>query len=344
MTITKIEISHQNIPLKTPFITALRRVEDVQSILVILHSSDGFKGIGAAPPTKAITGEDLESIVSTIKDHIAPALSHRKWHSLHEALNALHKCCKGNSSSKAAIDMALYDLYAKSKGQPLYEYLGAQKGGIETYVTISLNTPEQMLEDAKDAYMNGYALLKIKVGANDGDDLQRISIICENIPEATVLIDANQAWSLEEAIEIIHALHYPNISMIEQPVKKDEYEAMQTITEYSPIPILADESVFSLQDTRYVIENKMADLINIKLMKCGGISKAIEIIKLCEKNNIECMMGSMLEAPVSIAAAMQLSLTYPDTVKHFDLDSPLLYKELPEDSPLTYEANRLQLH
>ncbi|MEA3372409.1 MAG: enolase C-terminal domain-like protein, partial [Campylobacterota bacterium] len=154
-------------------------------------------------------------------------------------------------------------------------------------------------------------------------------------------IDANQAWSEAETLEIIEAISDLNITLIEQPVSAEELESMQHITAESTIPILADESVFTLEDAKKVIETKAADMINIKLMKCGGIYKAVEIIRLCEANGIRCMMGSMLEGPTSIAAAAHLSMVYPETISYLDLDSPLLYRSLPEESPITFHRNHL---
>ncbi len=343
MTITDITITHESIPLRTPFITALRRVDAVTFVRVRLHTSDGLTGTGEAPPTKAITGEDIESITSAIKELIVPRLLHHHFTSMDEAQKVLHTSCEGNNSAKAAIDIALYDLFSQKVARPLYDYLGGNVQELRTDVTISLKHPQKMAEDAKRAVSDGFDILKVKVGGQDGLDTDRIRAVREAVPNAALLIDANQAWSEEETLTIIDAISDLNITLIEQPVSAKALESMQQITARSKIPILADESVFDLEDAKKVIESKAAHMINIKLMKCGGIYKALEIIKLCESHDIRCMLGSMLEGPSSIAAALHLAMAYPKTVRYLDLDSPLLYRALPTESPISFQKNQLIL-
>ncbi len=343
MRIVDIKIIHESIPLKTPFITALRRVDAVEFVRVKLITDNQLIGIGEAPPTKAITGEDLESISTTIDRIIAPKLLHHNFQSMAEIQELLHASCDGNHSAKAAIDMALYDLFSQESNQPLYSYLGGKEQSLTTDVTISLNRPDKMAKDAQTAIKNGFYILKVKVGAKDGLDIDRIKAVRQTVPDAKLLIDANQAWSEAESLSIIHEISDLNISLIEQPLPAEQLKGMQHITAESKIPILADESVFDLADAKEVIKTQAAHMINIKLMKCGGIYRAIKIIKLCEKNNIKCMLGSMLEGPTSITAAAHLAMAYPETIIYLDLDSPLLYKDLPSDSPITFQGNQLTL-
>ena len=342
MKITAITLKIEKIPLKTPFITALRRVEHVENLRICIHTDTPYIGLGAAPATKAITGEDLKSIQSTIKNIITPKLIGLPF-KLDTLLSLLHSACEGNSSAKAAVDMALYDLAAMQQQQNLLEYLGGKPTPLETAVTISLNPVDKMVEEAGIAYGRGYHILKIKVGGDDGEDLARIQAIRKKLPQAKLLIDANQAWSVSETLKIIKALKPLNIELIEQPLKGDDLEGLKQITVQSPIPILADEAVFTLDDAKRVISQKAAHLINIKLMKCGGISKAIEIIEYCQSQNIKCMMGSMLEGPTSIALTTQLVMAYREAFSYIDLDSPLLYKKIPTGGGLKFFNNTISL-
>jgi len=174
MTITNITLRQEDIALRTPFITALRRVESVENLVVTLHTDNPLIGQGAAPATKAITGEDLESIARTIKKVIAPALLGQPFE-LDALLQKLHGSCKGNNSAKAAVDIALYDLASKSKDQDLVTFLGGEAGELKTAVTISLNDPETMSNKTKKAYDRGFDILKIKVGGGDGQDIKNCS-------------------------------------------------------------------------------------------------------------------------------------------------------------------------
>jgi len=342
MTITDITLVKEKIPLKTPFITALRRVENVENIRVTIHTDRPFIGHGAAPATKAITGEDLDTISRTIKKVITPRLIGKTF-DLPLLLETLHLCCPGNSSAKAAIDMALYDLASMVEEKSLVAFLGAAPRPLQTALTISLKSPEEMAKDAASAFGRGLTVLKVKVGGGDGLDITRLKAIREAAPEARVLVDANQAWSVEESLTVIQAIEALEIELVEQPVVGDDIEGLKSITRQSSIPILADEAVFTLEDAKRVIAEGAADLINIKLMKCGGISKAIEIIEYCQSRDVRCMMGSMLEGPTSITLTTHLVMAYPDAFSHIDLDSPLLYKKIPTGSGIRFFNNTITL-
>ena len=342
MIITDITLIKENIPLRTPFITALRRVENVENIRVTVHTDTPFIGHGAAPATKAITGEDLTTISNTIKKIITPKLIGKKF-DLPKLLEILHTCCSGNSSAKAAVDMALYDLASIIEEKSLVAFLGATPKPLQTALTISLKSPEVMADDAASAFGRGLTILKVKVGGGDDLDITRLEAIREAVPEAKILVDANQAWSVEESLTIIQAIKSLNVELIEQPIVGDDIDGLRTITKESSIPILADEAVFTLEDAKRVIEEDAADLINIKLMKCGGISKAIEIIKYCQSKRVKCMMGSMLEGPTSITLTTQLVMAYSDAFSHIDLDSPLLYKKVPTGSGISFFNNTITL-
>jgi len=326
MKINRIEIKVENIPLKTPFVTALRRVENVEFVRVKLTCNNGAFAYGEAPATKAITGEDLESIVAAVES----ATNKLVGVSLLDALVALHVTLIG-SSAKAALDMAIVTLLAQQKQQTLLQYLGATDfSPLKTDITISLNDVDTMLQDAQKAYTNGFDILKVKLGADIKHAIAVTKAIAKKIPQAKLLIDANQAWSLEASLEYVEAIKSLHVSLIEQPVAADDLESLKKITQKSTIPILADEAVFTLEDVKRVYEEGCADMINIKLMKCGGVSRAQEILEYARENHIPCMFGSMLEGPYSIAAAYALCFAYRDVVKYIDLDSPLLYKQTPK--------------
>ena len=342
MVITGLSLKMEKIPLRTPFITALRKVESVENMVVILHTDTPLIGKGAAPATKAVTGEDLKSISYTIKDKIFPSL-YKQPFDLKKLVALTHSSCRGNSSAKAAVEIALYNLACELKNQNLVKFLGGDPKELKTAVTISLNEPEIMAEDATDAFAKGFNILKIKVGGGDGKDTKRIKSVRKAATGAKLLIDANQAWNTKESLEIIADIKALDIELIEQPVSGDDIEGLKFITKHSSIPILADEAVFTLEDAKKIIDRQAADMINIKLMKCGGISKAIEIIEYCRSHGIKCMMGSMLEGPISITAAAKLVMAYPETFSYIDLDSPLLYKKIPAGSGLKFFKNTFTL-
>ena len=329
MKIKDITCEKKYIPLKTPFATALRRVENVEFVRVnILFEDDSFAQ-GEAPATKAITGEDLEDIIHSIEFVKMKLLGLNAA----DALSELHRQNIG-SSAKAALDMALFFR--------INRLFIEDTSPIKTDVTISLNGVDVMMADAKKALEAGYDVLKVKLGSDINHAISVTLRLAQEFPNAALLIDANQAWSVEGALEYLNAVDGVRIELIEQPVKADDLEGLKHITAASCIAILADEAAFSLEDVKNIYELNAADIINIKLMKCGGVSKAIEILEYARSKKISCMLGSMLEGPISIEAAYKIAFAYRDVIKYVDLDSPLLYAETPS-SVGDFAINRNQI-
>jgi len=326
MKIKKIITSVKHIALKTPFVTALRRVENIEFVRVEVVCDDGSVGIGEAPATKAITGEDIESIVASANKIREELLGEN----VADALQRVHSAEMG-SSAKAMFDMAFVTLLGLLQLE--------NRHTIQTDITISLNEPSQMLKDAKTAFENGMDILKVKLGKDIHHAIEVTQLLAKKLPAAQLLIDANQAWSLEESLTYVNAISSSEVVLIEQPVIAKDLESLKIITNATSIPILADEATFTLEDVKKVVETQSADMINIKLMKCGGVSKAIEILEYAREHQVHCMLGSMLEGPYSINAALYLAFNYRDVIKYVDLDSPLLYKNPSNELDFQYEKN-----
>ena len=324
MKIAKIETSEIMIPLVTPFKTALRTVENVHDVIVRITADTGEEGFGEAPPTAVITGDTLGSIKCAIDDFIAPSLVGMDIDDIDGIMKQLHGCILKNTSAKAAVDMAVYDLFAKSCKKPLYKVLGGSRKEIETDLTISVNDIDEMVADSLKAVKEGFKILKIKVGKDGSRDIERISAIRQAVgPDIKLRIDANQGWDSKEAVRIIHKLEDLDIGidLVEQPVPAHDFAGMRFVTSRVETPILADESVFSVQDAVRIIEERAADLINIKLMKTGGIYEAQKICALAESYGVECMIGCMLESKIAVSAAAHLAAAR-GVITRADLDGP----------------------
>ena len=225
----------------------------------------------------------------------------------------LNSCIVKNTSAKAAADIALWDLYGQLHKIPVYKLLGGSHNKIVTDITISVNPPEEMARDAINAIKRGYDTLKVKVGIDPTLDVARLNAIRDAIgKDYRIRIDANQAWSPKQAIRLLNQMQDKglDIELVEQPVKAHDFDGLRYVTKHSDVPVLADESVFSPEDAFKILQMKAADLINIKLMKCGGIYNALKIINLAEVVGVECMIGCMLEAKVSVNAAAVSALFY----------------------------------
>ncbi len=331
MKITRVRLGKIRVPLRVPFKTALRSVSSVEDVVVELHTDTGHVGYGEAPPTGVITGDTTGAILGAIQDHIAPTILGRDVADLESILIAINHCILHNTSAKAAVDMALYDLYGQLCGLPVYKLLGGNRTQIETDITISVNSPEEMAKDTQNAIDRGYSVLKCKVGKEPEKDLERLLAIRRTAgPTRKIRIDANQGWNPKQAVRLLNQMqeHDLDIEFCEQPVPAWDLEGLKYVTDHSPVPILADESVFSDRDALSIMQMRAADYVNIKLMKCGGLYNALHIASAAESYGVECMIGCMLEAKISVNAAVHLACA-KQIITKVDLDGPVLCSEDP---------------
>lgn len=327
MNIRTIETFLVHCPLHRPFITALRTVHAVQSVIVKMTASNGMVGWGEAVPTHVITGESLGSIRYAIDRVIAPVLIGQDVTQREKLFQRLQQVIVGNTSAKAGVDMAIHDLLGQLCGLPLVQLLGGYRACVVTDMTVSIGTPTTMADEAAEHVAKGFTALKVKVGTGDfHEELARIRAIRQCVgPEVVIRLDVNQGWKLKEATRIIRQLEEDalDIELIEQPVAAQDLESLRRITERTTLSIMADESLFSPVDARKLLVARAVDVFNIKLMKSGGIHEALKINALAESYNVECMVGSMLETVVGVTAAAHFAASQPNCTR-VDLDAPLL--------------------
>lgn len=331
MKITKVRLGRISVPLRVPFKTALRTVNSVEDIIVEIHTDTGHIGYGEAPPTGAITGDTTGAILGALRDHIIKTIVGQDVEEFEPLLQKMNKCIVGNTSAKAAVDMALYDLYGQLHGIPVYKMLGGARKQIVTDITISVNDPEEMARDTINACQRGYDTLKVKVGVSPELDIARLTAVRNAAgPDKKIRIDANQAWSPKMAVRLLNQMQDKglDIEFVEQPVAGHDFEGLKYVTQRSYVPVMADESVFSTKDALELIHMGACDLLNIKLMKTGGLYNALKIASAAEVYGVECMLGCMLEAKVSVNAAVHLACA-KNIVTKIDLDGPVLCSEDP---------------
>lgn len=346
MKIKDIKVGIIEVPLRKPFKTALRRVDSIRDIVVKVITDTGHSGYGEAAPTAVITGDTLGSIKCAIEDYIRPKLIGLEISNIEEIMKRIEGSIVKNTSAKAAVDIAIYDLFGQMNNSPLYKLLGGYKTEIITDLTISVNSPEEMAQDSIEAVKRGYKTLKIKVGKDSKMDMKRIKSIRDAIGyDIELRLDANQGWNPKEAVLFLRQMEDKgfNIELVEQPVKANDLVGLKFVTDNVDIPILADESVFSAMDAAIIIQNKAADLINIKLMKTGGIHNALKICSLAEIYEVECMIGCMLESKLSVSAAVHLAAAKRIITK-VDLDGPGLCSEDPIDGGPIFKNSNIYLN
>ncbi|WP_369978876.1 dipeptide epimerase [Xanthomonas bundabergensis] len=327
MKITDIQLGMLRVPLKTPFKTALRTVETVEDVVVLVHTDSGHIGYGEAPATAPITGDTHGSIVAAIDGFIAPRLIGEDVADLNRLTGLIQGALERNSSAKAAVEIAVYDLWAQLYGAPLYRMLGGGDPAISTDITISVDTIDKMVADALSALGRGFTALKIKVGKDIDVDIARVEAIHAAVAGRAVLrLDANQGWTPKQAVYAMRTLEDAGVALelLEQPVKAWDIDGLKYVTERVNTPVMADESVFAPAQVFDLIQRRAADIVNIKLMKTGGLSNAIRIADIAALYGVPCMIGCMLESSISVAAAVHLAVAKADIITKVDLDGPSL--------------------
>jgi L-Ala-D/L-Glu epimerase len=329
MKIKSITAGEIKVPLKVPFKTAVRTVTEVHSLITVIETDSGLKGYGEAPATALITGDTIDSMRAGLAV-LAPLLVGKRMADFNGLLRTIARGLVHHSSLKAALEIALYDLRAQAFGVPLYQLLGAAPAEtrVKTDVTISVNDTETMVRDCLRAVDEGFDALKIKVGGRTWRDDVAATVAIHNAvgPNVKLRLDANQGWTPKQAVQVIQAIEREGIEIefVEQPVKADDIAGLKFVTDNTLTPILADEAVFSVMDALNILSTQSADIINIKFMKTGGISQAIEIANLTRRFNRTCMLGCMLESHISVTAAAHFALAFADVVTLIDLDGPQL--------------------
>lgn len=346
MKIHSIELGTVAVPLRKPFKTALRTVHTAYSTYVKITTEDGKIGWGEAPPTHVITGDSMGSIAYAIEEVIAPKLIGMDIRNRSELFAILHKTMVGNTSAKAAVDMAIHDLIGQLAEMPLYQFLGGHKNQLDSNFTVSVNGPAEMAADAFQYVEDGFTTLKVKVGIGSSElDIQRVKAIRKRVGNAVkIRLDANQGWQPKEAIRTITAMEDAGleIELVEQPVHAEDIDGLLYVTQNTLTPIMADESVFSPRDALRVLQCGAADLINIKLMKSGGIHEALKINALAESYGVQCMTGSMIETKLGITAAAHFAASHPN-ITRCDFDAPLMLNGDPVIGGVTYSRQTVHL-
>jgi o-succinylbenzoate synthase len=346
MKITDIRFAMLRVPLKTPFKTARRTVEQVEDIVVTIHTDTGHVGYGEAPATAVITGDTHGSIVEAVRKYIAPHIIGEDIANLNRITQLVQNALENNSSAKAAVEIAVYDLFGQLYDAPLYKMLGGGDPVVTTDITISVDYIDKMVADSVKAVERGFESLKIKVGKDIGIDLERIKAIYAAVEDRALLrLDANQGWTAKQAVYALQSLEDAGVrlELVEQPVKAQDLEGLKFVTERVHTPIMADESVFGPTQVIELIRMRAADIINIKLMKTGGISNAIRIADIAEMYQVECMIGCMLESSISVAAAVHVAVAKSSVITKVDLDGPSLCAFNPVDGGVIFNESEISI-
>ena len=310
----KLHYKKINLPFEYPFTISGGRTKTHQPSLIVALQLGNLIGYGEAPAITYynITVEQMVADIESRKNLIekfAFTTPERYWHYLHHLI-------PNNPFLVCALDMAAWDLYGKMQNQPLYKLWNTTWENIPiTDYTIGIDSVDKMVEKMQ---AHSYSIYKIKVGT--GDDIAMIEALRKNT-DAIFRVDANAGWTINEANEKIPLLKDLGVELVEQPLAKDEWSEMKFLYEHSSLPLFADESCVFENDVIKCFECFHG--INIKLVKCSGITPALRMINEAKKLNLNIMMGSMNECTIGSAAIAH----FLPQLDYVDMDGPLLLKE-----------------
>lgn len=325
MIIQSIDIFPFSIPLKEPFIISLETITHAHNLLVRIHTDEeALYGWGESSPFRTINGETQAGQLA-----LAPLLA-KEWIGkdpldIKARMNDLHKALYGNLSLKSAFDMALYDIAAKVNGIPLYQFLGGRKNKkLITDQTVSIDSAEKMVTQAKRFIQEGYTHIKVKLGKIPQDDISRIAALRHALgPEIPLRIDANQGWSVPDAITVLKGIEQYDVEHCEQPVHRRDLHGMKSVKDQTNIHIMADESLNDSYDVAILIDQDCCHEFNIKFGKSGGILEATTIVNLATQAGIVCQVGCFNESRLANTALAHFAYAH-DIIHYFDMDSPLM--------------------
>ncbi len=345
MTITEVRTHRLTAALHTPFVTALRSTTLLETVLVEIIDGDGLRGFGEAPQVWRVTGESLAGAEACIAGPLAEVVRGRSTDDLTDLAAAVASAVVGNRGAKAAVDVALHDLAARRLDISLPRFLGTSRHQVETDVTVSAGDDTQLVETARKRVVEGFRVLKLKIGTDPETDVGRVRAVREAVgPDVRIRVDANQGWTPRDAIRVIRALEDAgaDLEFVEQPVPAPDLPGLARVTAAVDTPVMADESVFGIRGLSRLIETGAADLVNIKLAKCGGLSPAIAMAALAKAHGIGFIVGSMMEGPIGVGAAASLVAAVGSTFVG-DLDAAWWTAGNPVAGGLRYDGSTVVL-
>ncbi len=296
-------------------------ITQCDNVFLTLETDEGLIGSGMAAPDLRITGEDADSVLKTYHSHIESCMKGEDPFYYSRLYEELREAIPGQSSALAMVEIALYDLMAQKAGVPLYKLLGGYREKIITSVTIGIMEDSLALERAKKLVKMGIKAIKIKGGKDVERDIRLTGLIRDLIGNnITLRFDANQGYSLIESAHYIRNIKNANLELIEQPTSPELTFQWHLLRQEGNIPIMADESLKKLSDSFTLTSRQAVDFLNVKLMKVGGITPALQINSSARSAAVRCMMGCMDESSLGIAAGLHVALARPN-FSHADLDS-----------------------
>jgi muconate cycloisomerase len=308
-------------------------------VIVRVHTDQGLVGLGEATISALWSGETQAGTVAAIQAYIGPVLMGKDPRDITAARRAMDFIIKLNPFTKAAVEMALWDIAGKAVGLPVYQLLGGEvRGRVRIKLVLWAYDLPNVRRMAEHFLGMGVSCLKVKVGLDPESDIARVEAVRDLVgPDLAMTIDANTGWTINQAKQCLRRLASTNLVLAEQPIPAGDPEALAELRRDTPFPIMADESVFTLQDAWLLTRHRAADILSVYPGKHGGIAAAAEIVAVAKAAGLRCAIGSNLELGVGTAAMLHVAAAFPeidsdsfpaDTIGPFYHEGDLITKPL----------------
>lgn len=317
MRIEAIDLWHIRSPLVRPY--PLSKVygtlTHAEAVFARITTEDGLFGWGEADPLQPFTEEWAGGVMAFLADRAAPRLLGRDASEGAAIRSDLDAIASGNPTAKGAVDMALHDLAGHAAGVPVHALLGGRlRDAIAVLWPLGSGDTDESIAVVDEKLAEGYRTFMIKTGSRDvADDAARtLALINTYHPEVQFIADANQGWTESEALRFAHLIGAAPLTLLEQPVAKDNREGLKRVRDASLVPVSADEAVFSLDEAARLAAERAVDVFSIKPSKNAGLAASRKIAALAEGHGIDILMNSMIEFGVTQAASLHLGATLPN--------------------------------
>jgi L-alanine-DL-glutamate epimerase-like enolase superfamily enzyme len=324
MKIKNIEVWSANLENTKPYTIAFKTVDEVRNVFAQITLDNGVTGIGSGNPSEYVTGENLNQTIAALEQSNLEFLVGRDIRHLQQLLFEVLQKFPKTPAARAALDIALHDAFTKFLNIPLVQFLGQKIKSLPTSNTIGIKNVEETLKEAIEYHKNGFKVLKVKLGKDLEEDIERMVKLREQFgPGMVIRIDANQGYTVQQTIDFYTRTKHLNIELIEQPLPAKAISEMKGLPDEIKKIIAADESLLSPKSALELVTPPYASgIFNIKLMKCGGINQGLKIADIALQENVELFWGCNDESIVSITAALHAAFACSNT-KYIDLDGSL---------------------
>jgi len=324
MKITAINVRKENLELTRPYTIAFKTIDSVENGIIEILTDNGLVGYGAFNPSYDVIGEHLEDALAVLSEENLSTLIGKELIDIHDSCARVQQTFRASPTARTGLEIALYDLFTRNLGIPLATFLGQKIQSMPTSITIGIKNVAETLEEAKEYIGRGFKILKVKLGISLEEDLERLIRLREAYgSNIGIIIDANQGYNVAQLDRFVRQTVHLGIQLIEQPLPAGQEKDMRLLPDGTKKIIAADESLITAADALALAGPPAAcGYFNIKLMKCGGISEALNIAGTGFMHSIDLMWGCNDESIISITAALHTAFSCPHT-KFIDLDGSL---------------------